>query len=104
MNDQHGSLISNSISPVTPHGDSILEEPIEREELAQEEMMENKEVAPVPESHEETRQPRVGRRPMAPTKAEIEEHYPLHLNYRSWCEHCRARKGKARSASRGAAR
>ena len=36
----------------------------------------------------------MGRRPLAPTKAEIDEHYPLHLNYRSWCEHCRA--GKAR--------
>ena len=51
---------------------------------------------PVPEAHEEVRQPRIGRRPMAPTKAEVEEHLPLHLNYRSWCEHCRA--GKARQA------
>ena len=29
-----------------------------------------------------------------PTKAEIEEHYPLQLRYISWCPHCRA--GKAR--------
>ena len=42
----------------------------------------------------EVRKPRVGRRPLTPTKAEIAEHYPLHLNYRSWCEHCRA--GRAR--------
>ena len=34
---------------------------------------------------------------MLPTKADIDEHCPLHLNYRSWCEHCRA--GKARLAS-----
>ena len=30
-----------------------------------------------------------------PTKAEIAEHYPLHLHYRDWCKHCVA--GKARS-------
>ena len=33
--------------------------------------------------------------PLLPTKAEVDEHYPLHLNYRSWCAHCVA--GKARS-------
>ena len=31
-----------------------------------------------------------------PTKAEVEEPYPLHLTYRLWCPHCRA--GKARLA------
>ena len=31
-------------------------------------------------------EPRVGLRPVQPTKAEIAEHYPLHLNYRSWCD------------------
>ena len=36
------------------------------------------------------------RRPVLPTKAEVEEHFPLHLNFRSWCEHCVA--GKARLA------
>ena len=51
---------------------------------------------PVPDMHEEVRKPRVGRRPILPTKADLEEHYPLHLNYRSWCEHCVA--GKARLA------
>ena len=49
-----------------------------------------------PEAHAEVQDPRVARRPNLPTKAEIEEHYPLHLNYRSWCEHCVA--GKARIA------
>ena len=38
----------------------------------------------------------MGRRPELPTKAEIAEHFPLHLKYRSWCAHCRA--GRARLA------
>ena len=42
---------------------------------------------------EETRRPQIARRPNAPTKAEIEEHLPLHLEYRSWCPHCFAGKG-----------
>ena len=40
------------------------------------------------------RKPRVGRRPILPTKAEVEEHYPLHLHYRSWCRECSAGKGR----------
>ena len=48
------------------------------------------------EIEDEMRKPRVGTRPVLPTKAEIAEHYPLHLKYRSWCAHCRA--GKARLA------
>ena len=43
----------------------------------------------------EVRNYTVARRPMLPTKAEVDEHYPLHLQYRSWCRHCFA--GKARS-------
>ena len=43
----------------------------------------------------EVRHHKVGNRPTLPTKAEIAAHYPLHLNYRSWCKHCVA--GKARS-------
>ena len=30
---------------------------------------------------------RIARRPVLPTKAEIDEHYPFHLNYRSLCAH-----------------
>ena len=41
-----------------------------------------------PQPHDEVRIPRVARRPVLPTKAEIDEHFPLHLNYRSWCAHC----------------
>ena len=34
-------------------------------------------------------------KPTLPTKAEVEAHYPLHLNYRSWCKHCVAGKARA---------
>ena len=40
--------------------------------------------------------PKIARKPMLPTKAEVDAHYPSHLNYRSWCKHCVA--GKARSS------
>ena len=40
------------------------------------------------------RQPKVGRRPVMPTKAEVDERFPLRLHYRSWCRHCRAGKGR----------
>ena len=43
----------------------------------------------------EVRKHKLGRQPLLPTKAEVDEHYPLHLHYRSWCRHCVA--GKARS-------
>ena len=36
----------------------------------------------------EVRKHKIGRRPTLPTKAEIDAHYPLHLNYTSWCKHC----------------
>ena len=45
---------------------------------------------------EKFEKPIIGNIPLLPTKAELEEHYPLHLRYRSWCPHCRA--GKARLA------
>ena len=53
---------------------------------------------PPPEAGEdfEVRKHKIGRRPTLPTKAEINEHYPLHLQYRDWCSHCVA--GKARSS------
>ena len=44
---------------------------------------------------EEIRQPKIGRRPMLPTKAEVDEHDHLHLHYRSLCRHCRAGKACA---------
>ena len=38
----------------------------------------------------------MGRQPVLPTKANIEDHVPLHLNDGDWCEHCVS--GKARLA------
>ena len=43
---------------------------------------------------EEMRKLKVGRRPVLPTKAEVDDHVPLRLHYRSWCRRCRAGKGK----------
>ena len=42
---------------------------------------------------DEARAPRVARRPYTPSKAEVEAYYPQHLEYRSWCPHCRAGRG-----------
>ena len=42
------------------------------------------------------REPKVGRRPNAPTKAEMELHYPNHAHYRSWCPDCRAGRSISR--------
>ena len=44
--------------------------------------------AEVGEGSVETRAHRVVARPHAPTKAELAEHYPLRLNYGSWCADC----------------
>ena len=45
---------------------------------------------------EEVRVPTTQQRPIAPTKAELKEHYPLHLNYRSWCPYCVSGKGHSK--------
>ena len=42
---------------------------------------------------EESRKPNIARRPLTPSKQEVEDHLPLHLEYRSWCPHCVAGKG-----------
>ena len=42
------------------------------------------------------RKPVVGVRPQGPTKAEIEEHFPNHAHYRSWCADCRAGRSISR--------
>ena len=47
------------------------------------------------------RKPKVARRPLAPTKSEIEEHFPLHVHYRSWCPHCRAGKSLSKQHRMG---
>ena len=43
---------------------------------------------------EEMRKAKMSHRPVLPTKAEIYEHFPLHLHCRSWCRHCRSGKGR----------
>ena len=45
------------------------------------------------ETNDESHAPAIARRPYTPSKAEVEAHYPLHLEFRSWCPHCRAGKG-----------
>ena len=45
---------------------------------------------------EETRAPNIAKRPYAPTKAEIEAHFPLHADFRSWCKYCMAGKAVSR--------
>ena len=108
--------VSHSISPVTsnvpaPSGAGMEDEELFGGEIAAEpavprgdrqngeragEAEDEKGESEKQQEDEEIRKPRVGVRPQQPTKAEVDEHYPLHLNYRSWCEHCRA--GKARLA------
>ena len=39
------------------------------------------------------RDPKVARRPAAPTKAMVLAHEVHHADYREWCEHCVAGKG-----------
>ena len=34
------------------------------------------------------RKPKAAKQPEVPTKAERDSHYPLHINYRSWCYDC----------------
>ena len=45
---------------------------------------------------EESRDYKRARRPYTPTKAELAEHLPLHLQYREWCEECVRAKGLSR--------
>ena len=107
--------VSHSISPVTskvpaPSGAGMEDEELfggevaagpavprgEKENGGEAEAAGDEKSEEMKHEDEEIRKPRVGVRPQQPTKAEIDDHYPLHLNYRSWCEHCRA--GKARLA------
>ena len=46
-----------------------------------------------PGEADEARRPQVARRPITPSKAEVESHLPLHIEYRSWCPHCVAGRG-----------
>ncbi len=33
------------------------------------------------------RRPKIGKKPYTPTKAEVDEHNPLHIHYGTWCPH-----------------
>ena len=44
------------------------------------------------DADEETRTPRIVRRPQAPTKQMVDEHNRTHAEYRDWCPDCRAGK------------
>ena len=90
--------IGSSISPVSQHDADHREASSERKELVEIDEKQKEEFEPAPRERdgedEEFRQPKIGRRPMALTKAELDEQYLLNMNYKSWCQHCRA--GKAR--------
>ena len=53
------------------------------------------------EADEETRTPRICRRPQAPTKQMVEEHNRTHAEYRDWCPDCRAGKSTGLHHRRG---
>ena len=53
------------------------------------------------EEGQEFRAPVIAPRPIAPTKAQLEEHLPLHLHYRSWCPQCVFGKGHSTHHRRG---
>ena len=104
---EQSALSKTTLSPITSDDTAIAVDDANKEELKEskgeddelkrtESEEAKEEIEPVPEAHEEVRRAKIGRRPDLPTKADIEEHYPLHLHYRSWCEHCVA--GKARLA------
>ena len=63
-----------------------------REVVAGDEIGVGKEGAVVDET-DETRKARVARTPKGPTAKDIDEHLPLHANYRSWCKWCVFGKG-----------
>ena len=67
------------------------------EELSQGEATRSREAAEVERDEVEEEEaaavnPRVARRPTAPTKAMVLAHELHHAEYRDWCEHCVAGK------------
>ena len=91
------SSINESISPSASMDVNVQNQSLSgAKELEVGKKDEEGEGQPVPDSPDETRIPCVGRRPVVPTKAEIEALFPLHLHFRSWCPDCNA--GKARLA------
>ena len=56
---------------------------------------------PEEEISEESRAPKISRRPGTPTKADIDAHLPWHAEFRSWCKYCVAGKAVSRQHSAG---
>ena len=77
--------VKSSISPVSNAniGDAMAAPVEEHVELGEDrERAKVEEVEPVqdiPETHAEVRKPRLGRRPLLPTTADIDEHFPLQI-------------------------
>ena len=69
--------------------------------MAEEEAMLCGECDPEEEENGEFRAPKIASRPYIPTKAEIDAHYPLHAEYRSWCKFCVEGKAASRLHKRG---
>ena len=49
----------------------------------------------------EARAPNIAKQPYSPTKAEIDSHFPLHAEFRSWCKFCVEGKGASRQHRSG---
>ena len=47
----------------------------------------------IEEETEESRRPRIAKRPQMLTKAEYDSHMTLHADYRDWCPDCVAGRG-----------
>ena len=74
------SSINESISPNASMDENVQGQSLSgAKELEVQKKGEEVKTQPVPDVPDETRIPRVGRRPVVPTKAEIEEHFPVHL-------------------------
>ena len=49
-----------------------------------------------PEENDEIRAPKIANRPYEPTRTEIDSHFPLHAEFRSWCKYCVEGKSASR--------
>ena len=101
--DSHSvSSIRSSIAPRSEggvaevNGVEELGKDLAAEEARREKTKVGQEVA-----DEETRKPRICRRPLAPTEEMVEEHNRTHAEYRDWCPDCRAGKSTGLHHRRG---
>ena len=71
------------------------------QEVVEEVIVENEDDKEDDEMKHGERIPKAARRPNAPTKAMIAEHYPCHAHYRSWCPDCVAGRSLEAAQERG---